>query len=364
MSKQDHLTLSNGEKVFYNEKNINQYLGKITILYGATMTGKTTLMFDILQLLKEKIAIPIVFCPTADSDNNSTYKNSFPSSLIYREVNIDQIKQIYNTQKNRANKYKAANNLNLLRSLFNKIASEHDRSISNRILSTYKKATDRLERKNHDIGTKKALKRLLDDKKDKNLKAQWRNLISRNRDKLSKMDLSEMEKIVLKYLDINPHLLLIFDDCAAQARDWAKSPIMKELFFCGRHNYITQIYTMQNDKCIPPHLRQNAHNSAFTDECSANAFFGAKSNGISKPKQKLVEKISDNIFTIKNGLDTYTKLIYSNNWHQPITVTIADIHEDTKMGSQSVWEFDKSLPRKNQKMFDMDNDKSYMESFY
>jgi len=361
---QNYITLTSGEKIFYNEKDIDQYLNRITVLYGAAMSGKTTLMFDILHILQRKIAIPIVFCPTTESDSNTTYRSSFPQSLIFQEVDLDKIEQIYNTQKIKAKKYKIANQLNVLRKLFDHVSTEHDQRMSSRIMSSYKKIMNKIDASNHDIATKKALTRQAKSKCDDSLRVQWKDCVRKNRHKFNGIKMREIEEIGLKYMDFNPHLLLIFDDCAAQAKAWSKSPIMKELFFNGRHTYITQIYTMQNDKSIPPFLRQNAHNSIFTDESSANAFFKTSSNGFSKDKQKFVERIVTHIFTIRNGLDTFTKLIHGSNWHQPFTVIIADQYENNRMGSSFIWEYDKKLPRKNQMMHDLANDKSYMESFH
>jgi energy-coupling factor transporter ATP-binding protein EcfA2 len=361
---QKYITLDTHEKIYYNERSSKQYLNRITVLYGASMSGKTTLMFDILHILKDKISVPIVFCPTTESESNTTYKFSFPACLIFQEVDLEKIEQIYSAQIERAKKYRIANLLNVLRKLFDHVSSDHDQRMSARIVNLFKKIISKIDASSHGFAIKKGLKKQASDTCDESLKNQWKDCIRKNRHKLKNIKLQENEKIGLKYMDFNPHLLLIFDDCAAQAKIWSKSPTMKKLFFRGRHEYITQIYTMQNDKLIPPNLRQNTHNSIFTDEFSANAFFAAKSNGISKDKQKLVRKIISDIFPLEGGINKYIKLIYSTYWHNPLTITIANEYDNVRMGSLYLWKYDKKLPRKNQTLYDLSDDKSYMQKFH
>lgn len=362
MSEKKYITLSTGKKVEYNNKDSKQYLNRITILYGGTMSGKTTLMFDILHILKKHIMIPIIFCPTTTSDSNKTYKKSFPSSLIYREVDLEKIGSIYKKQKERAEKYKIANQMNILRKLFEKVASSSDKLISEKIMRTFTKIVNGIENSKQEFGIKRALKNSAEEERDHKLKTQWKDCIRENKKQLLTMQLKSIEKICLKYLDFNPNILLLFDDCAAQSNIWSKSPIMKELFFNGRHNYITQIYTLQNDKSIPPFLRSNAHISVFTDEFSANAFFSAATNSISKNKRKFVETIVSHIFN-NSGLNTHTKLVYNKFSNPSFTVTIADLRDAERYGCRSLWDYDKVLKRKNQDLFDLGNDTSYTESF-
>ena len=58
-------------------------------------------------------------------------------------------------------------------------------------------------------------------------------------------------------LNVDPSMLLIMDDCLADAKAWSKDKTIREILMNGRHYKITYILTMQTPLGIGPELRLN-----------------------------------------------------------------------------------------------------------
>ena len=70
------------------EKQYDYFLNKTTILFGATNSGKTTILLEMLYLLKDKIPSIFVFCPTSDS--NKSFEGIVPDPFIWKDININK----------------------------------------------------------------------------------------------------------------------------------------------------------------------------------------------------------------------------------------------------------------------------------
>src|SRR5271156_4473392 len=72
----------------------------------------------------------------------------------------------------------------------------------------------------------------------------YKRYISEHRSRLIKMQLNQDEAFTLRYLDFNPRMLLVFDDCTADFKR-LKSPraksIMGKLFFQNRWAFMTVV---------------------------------------------------------------------------------------------------------------------------
>lgn len=92
-------------------------------------------------------------------------------------------------------------------------------------------------------------------------------------DALRAAGVSKREDFALSNLDIDPHLLLVFDDCATQLKPLENSQAFKKLFYQGRHYKITTLITAQSVTDIGNGLRMNAHNTVITESSVADHFF-------------------------------------------------------------------------------------------
>ena len=62
----------------------DKIIHKSIVLYGSSNSGKTTIIKDIVYILKDDVPLIIVFCPTEPSHN--TYKQIIPTELIIYDI--------------------------------------------------------------------------------------------------------------------------------------------------------------------------------------------------------------------------------------------------------------------------------------
>ena len=106
---------------------------------------------------------------------------------------------------------------------------------------------------------------------------------------------------------MNPRIVLIFDDCAAEFKQCFNRPVFKRLFYQGRHSYITSIFCNQDDTDLPANLRKNVSINIFTQPAVAKANFERGSNKYSKDMIKKAENLYEEVFI------GYRKLIFIDN---------------------------------------------------
>lgn len=342
----EYIRYDGDKKIYFLEKHYDVYKDKIILLYGKTNSGKSTILLEILFLLKDIISIPIVFSPTNHADKE--FDDIIPDDFIYRDVNIEKLEEIWAKQEERTILYDIANDITVLKSLFDKLANDHEKHQIKRIVNRTNDALKDLDENRHiDRGIKKSEKRDIEKRRNKVLKKLFKYQIRRNKNRLLEMELDKDEKIAVEYVDFNPRIVIIFDDCMSTARKWDKEEIVKKLFYEGRKYYITQIYTLQDDHGIPPDLRKNAMYSIFTSSNVANKFFETSSNGICRDEKKEAKKIIPIIFNDKSGHPPlYQKLVYNDSSSERFMYTIADINDDFRVGSSYIWKYTEKLPRK------------------
>jgi hypothetical protein len=73
----------------------------------------------------------------------------------------------------------------------------------------------------------------------------------------SEINTKNEEKQSLGLRTKDPRAFIVMDDCLAAKGTWANDPQIKELFFNGRHYFLTYILTMQFPLGISPELRSN-----------------------------------------------------------------------------------------------------------
>ena len=183
------------------------------------------------------------------------------------------------------------------------------------------------------------------------------------RQRLVTMDLDDDERYTLKYLDLNPRILVIFDDAMMEIFNMLSEGkknhdyTLKNFFFKGRHSMITHFYAFQDDTKIDPDMRKNTHINIFTDPNCAFTFFKRGSNGFGKIIQKQSETIIDEVFG--NG-KKYESLIFIKKYGDPWFVQKADLHDDFEMCERNIREFCKKIERKERHV---DTSNPFFEKF-
>ncbi len=257
------------------------YLNKTTVLYGSTNSGKTTIIKDIISMLRDEVSITIVFSPTEYITDE--YKNTVPDAVVHKEVDIKLLENIWSAQSTRSRKYHIANNMHTLRALFDKIATDDERKMAEEITH------------------------MNNNERGKKISDLFKKTIRSKKNELQNHDLEHNEIIAVKYLDFNPRMAIVFDDVQPQC----KEDIIRQMFFSGRSNYMTRIFALQDDRGIHPTFRSHANVNIFTDAYTASIYFSITSNRYKALERKKILKIIKKVFSLKNGEElNYKKLAH------------------------------------------------------
>jgi len=345
------------------ENSANIFLHKSLILYGSSGSGKTVLIKHILHLLKDEIPQVIVINPT--NKLNNAYSSFVPKQVIYDEIDENLFQMIYEKQAMARQVYDKVQKINPLCNLFNKCASRDELAIYKKMNNLFEDTKNNIDKRVKHIIDKKSQQNKLNEEHQKSIREFFKYTIRKNKKVLESNDkahiINKEDKQIIKYLDYNPNLLLIFDDCAASFKNWGKLTGVNELFFNGRHFYVTTIMSFQSDTILPPDLRSNAFTSIFTTKQCALSFFENKKNGISKQDFKKYSSYIDEIFKSKENCNNFKKLCYfKHNSNYSIQYIMANMYDDFKFGSQSLWDYCSQIKKNTD---DIDTNNPFYDSF-
>ncbi len=342
------LTLSNGETIGWFPKKYTNYLNKTIVVYGKRGSGKSFIVDEIMYLCRDHI--PFLYVIAKSVTANNPYKGKVPVNCIKSSASKEWMEDFLKFQQNRAEMYNIANTIDILRSTFQKIRDSRSVLIEKKIIADANAYKQKIQlNPNYNFGKKKEDMHKVDQIMKTSLIELYKNHIRFSKAKLLEMvkqrKLTREETCAVQYLDFKPHVLLVFDDCASKLKEWCtKSTTIKELFYEGRHYYITFIITTQSDKELASEFRQNADLRVFTTDQSAISSFGRASDAYPKQTRDLAEICVERIFRseTKHGKN-YKKLIYFDD---TFYYTIADEHTDFKMGCSALWNIDQKIQMK------------------
>lgn len=334
----------------------SELVKRSTVLYGDSNTGKSTIIYEIFYILRRYIPTFIVISPTAAS--NGDYDDRVPTPLIFKTPTKELLKAIYERQEAATLFYNKANDIKILEGLYGKISTGRVNSIIHTIKGKFKIA---MQHESHRLrGNDSLLEARIAELKEtfeETLTNTYRVAIREKKSELLKKRLTRSESWCLKYLDFNPNLGLVLDDCAAQIKQWGKDETIGKVFYQGRHNYITSIYTFQHDKLLETTFRQNAFVSIFTSEKSARAFFGRSSNNFEKAE---IKKISGLISKTFIPSKKYQKFVYLKESKAKYYKYQAETYKKFKVCFPYIQKYCE-LIESNEEVLDEDN--PFMKSF-
>jgi hypothetical protein len=315
--------------------NYDRFLDKTSILYGETGTGKSFVMVAILAELKPHVDQIIVISPT-DRQNHTYDKGIVPLPCIHYTISAQLLDDIWDRQEALASVYTKANNPKVLCALFGRIKNSHKAcsiiSDINSKLRTYEKEVREVDYNELSIRGKiedmeKECKRLIIHI--------YKHYINENRRYLEELELCADELYSLRFLNLNPRMVIIFDDCTDLLRKFKTHRVMQKIFYQGRWALITALIACHTDKALDPELKKNAAVSMFTGEAAANAYFERPSNDLDKAAKTAARAAVRTAFT---PLATYQKLAWVRTEKKFYRFT-AIKHEDFKFGSPILWEY-------------------------
>jgi len=268
-----------------------------------------------------------------------------PPGCLHPKITKPLLQGIIKRQQESMKRHEIVNRLDNLIALFNKINT-------NRELTRYAKDIIRISSEHIKIAQLSGMEypkiRASTEKIKESSNNQLRKVYKEGirGSSFPKSRLSIRERIIIQYLDHNPYMMLVMDDCAAQLKTLSKCEELLELFTTVRHLGMTIIIAIHNDTNLVPQLRNSAFNSIFTDEDSVGVFFsrGGSTTGLSKDKKKQALETAKIIFKEEDTIDNYKKLVFSkhkiktgkNQWSQ-FHYAYVDIYDDFKVGSPHLW---------------------------
>lgn len=354
------LDLGNNKRLGQLPKDYQIYLDQSTILYGAGGTGKSTVVAEILYLLKDHVPNITAFVPSNEA--NEAFTGIIPASMIHRELEREKLEDIFEKQEEKMKLYNEVNRLENLRSIFNKVKNiETMRNDYNKTMSSISQLDASIKQyitrtKNSDIPSSvksdvvKAAQKTYDD----NVVGLYKKCISKHQASLMVILDDKADQTIVKFINLNPRLIILFDDCIEQINAISgkikkngitRNSVMDTIFFRGRHALITLIVTTQSDVKVLPPLRKNAYLSVFTDEESSGSYIDNKANNLSKTKRAFAHTASEVVFASHNK-KKHTKFCHYrlNDENSEFSYTIANRHNgDFRMCSDVLWTYCEKL---------------------
>jgi hypothetical protein len=344
--KMTSIRISNDISLKHLDKKASHYLNRNIMLFGASESGKSTVLFEILYLLKKAIPLIFVFSPTAGE--NCAFDGIVPSSVIRSEICIPTISAIYARQQAATRIYKMVSDINALRSLFMRVANgtlkniEHTTN-NNAAMLTRKKAQNlslNEDEKTHAIAS-------INKTRDDFLIKLYKHTVRINKKRLRKAQLTSKELYIIKYLDFNPRCIIVCDDCGSVIKKFQKEEVFKKIMYQGRHNNMQIIFTLQDDTDMAPFMKKQSKVNIFTTDQCAAAYFERPSNNFTKKVRVKADLIISNIFAETVNKKNYKKLMYIRGEPDPFKYTIANVYGKFKFGSPSLWELCGCTSEKN-----------------
>jgi len=346
-----------------NNKHIDEFIvtpeniiNKSILLYGASGSGKGSIIKNILYTLKDKIDQVIFVSATECVDED--FKGIIPRCCVHsklymadptgtkkKEKPVDAsrrfLEYLIERQEMLTSVHKRATHIDNLRALYKKIDRELIKECDI-ILSKFhmlKKHVKRdIERDRRIPPDKKVdMYSKLDVKTEDYEKSLLRKYLLKDNEHLHKKmrrgELSEDEKITLEYKEVNPNLLLIFDDYAAELKPLLKIEEIRKLFYQGRHFSTTIILTCQDDTDLDANLRKQAYLNFFTTPQVAFSNFDRGANRHSKELQEAAKEAICEVYKEK-----HRKLIFQRDpekfFHYKAIVPLPKF----RFGSDALWE--------------------------
>lgn len=309
------LHTESGAKVPRLAEDVNLYLDRTIVIYGPTGTGKTVITKHIMKILSDRIEQVLVVSPSESS--NRAYEGYVDPPFIHYRIYLADpanpkkddgakgglrfLEAIWKRQEMMASIYTRANSTSVLAALFGRLPKaaraealggiETANQARLRALESVRKkyATDAGRRCEKEKEVNAAFQRMLT--------LIYKMHITKHYDTLQACGgLTEDETYSLNYIQFNPRLLLIFDDCAAQLKSYFSKEIFRKLFYQNRHSFITVIMAAQDDTDLAANLRKNVFISFFSEPIVCMSNFERAANKYPKQTKEHVTAIVGDVF--------------------------------------------------------------------
>lgn len=342
-SKSIHINEKYGKLPFF-DIDTDRFFNQTTVIYGAPKTGKSTIIDAILYSLQDLIPNIIIISPT--DLVNCAYSKRVPLGCVHVTITKQLLQKIIKRQQECMRIHEIINRLDHLKNMFNKMNVDNKlKKYSQDIVRIARGRTSIIENSRMEWPSIQAQKKKIFDARDNTLRQIYKSGIRNS--PYPKSRLSVLDRYIVKYLDLNPYMMLVMDDCASQLKTLSKCAELLQLFTLVRHLGISVIIAAHNDTNLVPGLRNSAFTSIFTDEESVGVFFGrgSSTSGISREKKKQAIETAELLFRDDVHGHNYKKLVFTkhklqtgqNQWSQ-FHYAYVTIHDKFKICSRHLWD--------------------------
>lgn len=344
-----------GEPIPWLEPRVEEYLDLATLVFGASGSGKTTIIDQVMYLTKEFIPNCICIIPKT---SRKVYDGKVHPRCIKENLSKSKIEKIWKRQENMTMIYNIANDPKVLEELYNNLKDKKTKIMIDAMERYAKKTIKEIDvNKRYTFPQKKSQIANIKNMCVKKITTIYRSIIRQNREflleKAKKGLLSQKAMIAINFLDINPRLLIVIDDNTENFKKWMKyfkpgdTNPFESIFYRGRHNFITLIFAAHDDKVVVPELRKNARVIYYTTSQSLVASISKTGNGFTSADKKYAQRAADRIFSPNpDGIKTYEKLCYIRESTTPFCYSVANLYPDFTVGSAPLDELVKRMPEK------------------
>lgn len=298
-------------------------LDRASVICGASNTGKTIILKDMLYTLRPYVEQIIIISQT-DKQNKTFSAAMVPSPLIHDSITSQLLDDIYERQEAHSATYnKIWENTEVIPHLIARISS----SVASRAKSAIEEIKNKMRTEMGELSD--------EEKKYKQLECStiinriYVGLLDENKHQLERMNLDSDEEFALKYYKLNPRLIILFDDCTELIAKFKNHHVINKLFYQGRHSKITTLMACHTDKALLPEHKKNIFVTIFTDEQSAFCYFDKKSTALD-PQSMAKSKAAIKTAFVPNL--KYQKLMYIREERKFYKYT-AKLHDNFKFGS-------------------------------
>jgi hypothetical protein len=265
-------------------------MNKFSLFVGPCATGKTILVVDALHSIKDKLYdFNIICAPTS----NFSYRSMDLDDKLYGTFSVEEMNKLYERIEKRA----AIANLCNTQSILNDLC-------------------DRLSMEPNQVRTAK-------------------DIVIENVDKLLNLELSNVERTVVKNIKMNPKVCVVFDDSAELFMElYEKSSLKKLVKNISRLN-ITLLVTAQDSKIFSGELMRYVNLFVFTHTNTAKNFISYFGNCMTEEDRLGANLMLDKFINSNSEYPNYNKFVLEPIWENPSkwysTSVEAKIHNPFKL---------------------------------
>lgn len=300
---------------------VDLFLNRSIVLFGPSGSGKSRFIRYIMYLLRSEIPQALVWNPTEDS--NGAYRGLVPPGAVHltpwapppegekkRGVPGDAAgiaryyEMVYELQEAKMAAYKRATTPEMLARLFDRLPTAARDAAAGTARAAEASLRRRLAELEAEAGPgASAAERARVAARVGKLRETCRTAVEKIRRitivrhlrHITAQALEPDERAATEHVALNPHLLLVFDDCGDTLKAMWKLPIMNKLFYRARHAGITVIWGFQNDGDLSASFRKNAFITVYAAS-SMTTNFGREASGFSAAEREKAEAVVPAVF--------------------------------------------------------------------